>query len=464
MSSGFSTVSVQRPFVWPDGPLPARFAEARFADLFISASLDEDRSTLAADSRWPAFFPSPICLLTSGSGPNAVVERVVGPMIVNRFPLVMAVSVCRETLSERHHARQAMMSAIESTGRAAVQFLAPGEALAAALEAIAHEPDARATERLPRSGLPSSDLALAHTRALRDAYLVYEGRLAEPGLSLDGEPTLPAPWYDIGSHRVYFLEVLAIHLKTDIARGTRQVAWHSLPRWSPPPPVTPARYDPSALTQQSYVKTYTPNYRFPASGTVAFEADETIGDMSVRHLEPLARGQVVVDNERARWPCFFPSSAGMVTAWCDDGRPTAMPCGSSGVISRLPLTFALCVSNSAINERYAPRATLATVRKRGRFGVGVPFAGDEVVRAISYLGNISARTDPDKVAHSGMTVLDGGPSPVLAQLPIHFECAVSGEILLGTHVMVLGTVDRIHVRHDLTQECPLTWEPWASIV
>jgi flavin reductase (DIM6/NTAB) family NADH-FMN oxidoreductase RutF len=449
-------------YAWPTS------AEACGSDggdrLFRDIEVRETAASLAADSRWPAFFPSPIGLVTAGAGPHTVLERVVGPMIVNRFPLVMAVSLCHEALSSRHHRRDSMMRRIEASGAAAVQFVAPGDALAAALDAVASEPDARAAARIPQSRLGVRELTLTGTNALSEAYLVYEGRLAECATSIDGSRIYDQPWLDVGSHRIYFLEVLAIHLKTAIARGERQIAWHSLPLWDSGLPVPAPEYDDAALARQRYVKTYTPDYRFPSAGTVAFEPDEIVGDMSIRHLPRLAANQVVVDNERARWPCFFPSSAGIATAWQADGRPTAMPCGSTAVVSRLPFTFAACISNSAINERYAPRATLGVLREQGRLGIGVPYTSPDVVRAISYLGNISVRDDADKVRHAGLTAVGGGPSPLLAQLPIHFDCRVAREINLGTHVMVLAEVERIHVRQDVTCDRPLRWLPWARVV
>jgi flavin reductase (DIM6/NTAB) family NADH-FMN oxidoreductase RutF len=450
-------------YVWPDAPLDRGFA-GRHGSVFRSARLDETRSSLTADSRWPAFFPSPICLLTADGGSQTALERVVGPMIVNRFPLIMAVSVCRESLSDRHYARHATMQRIEESGAAAVQFLAPGAALDAALEAVTRLPDARTAERIPQAGLSCRELSITGTGALEAAYLVYEGRLAQPAVSIEGHRIYDVPWLDVGSHRIYFLEVVAIHLKTSIARGERQIAWQSLPLWHGDATVSSPNYDGAALLSQKYVKTYTPHYRFPSAGTVAFEPDETVGEMSTKHLPPLATDQVIVDNERARWPCFFPSSAGIVTAWRDDGRATAMPCGSSGIVSRFPLTFAACISNSAINERYAPRASLEIVRARRRLGIGVPFDDPHVVRAISYLGNISARGDADKVRHAGLTALEGGDSPLIAELPIHFDCSVTREVNLGTHIMVLAQVEDIHVRCDVTPEHALTWLPWATVV
>jgi flavin reductase (DIM6/NTAB) family NADH-FMN oxidoreductase RutF len=454
----------QLPYSWPDVALGPRFTPSEFDSLFCTTTLAEDAASMAADSRWPAFFPSPICLLTAGSGERAVLERVVGPMIVNRFPLIMAVSLCRETLSDRHYARRETMAEIERSGAASVQFLAPGPSLSSALAAVAAEPDAHTMDRLGRSTLRTSPAALTRTQVIDESYLIYEGRLAEPGVSLEGHRIYDRPWLDVGSHRVYFLEVVAIHLKTPIARGERQIAWHSLPVWEPRITVSSPEYDGSLLASQRYVKSYTPDYRFPSPGTVAFEADEVAGEMSIRHLPPLAADQVSVDNDRARWPCFFPSSAGIVTAWQDNGSASAMPCGSTAIVARFPLTFATCISNSAINERYAPRATLNVVRARQRLGIGVPFADPHVVRAISYMGNVSSRVDPDKVRHAGLTGLRGGGAPVIAELPIHFDCRVAAEVNLGTHVMVLAEVERVHVRRDVTPEQPIGWLPWATVV
>src|SRR5687767_3903584 len=40
-------------------------------------TLPETREELADDSRWPGFFPSPICLVTSAHGGVAALEKVV---------------------------------------------------------------------------------------------------------------------------------------------------------------------------------------------------------------------------------------------------------------------------------------------------------------------------------------------------------------------------------------------------
>ena len=49
--------------------------------------LDENKKELASDSRWPGFFPSPICFVTTTDGEVTALEKVVGASIVNRLSL-----------------------------------------------------------------------------------------------------------------------------------------------------------------------------------------------------------------------------------------------------------------------------------------------------------------------------------------------------------------------------------------
>ena len=164
--------------------------------------------------------------------------------------------------------------------------------------------------------------------------------------------------------------------------------------------------------------------------------------MSVKYLPPLPEDQVEVDNDRARWPCFFPSSAGMITTWSKNKTPNLMPCGSTTIVSRYPLVIAPCVCYAGINERYAPRATLDLIRESGRFVCGVPYVDDAIVAAMKYTGNISLSQDAQKVSKAGLQVEYSEYGPLLQELPVQFECEVINEVLLGTHVMFLGEVKK----------------------
>jgi flavin reductase (DIM6/NTAB) family NADH-FMN oxidoreductase RutF len=432
---------------------------------FRTRQMPESLDELREDSRWPAFFPSPMCLVTTGDGRKACLEKVVGASIVNRFPYVMALSFCRQPLSHRHHVRRGFMESLEQTGSAAVQFLPPGRALDAAMYEILSSEEAGSHDRLRHLGLATSSACESAVPVFDEAYLVYEGRLVEPARDFQSQPIFACPWEDVGSHRVYFLEITAIQLRRDIAFGQSQICWTSLPTWRPlrrPPEGRRAR---STLLRAVYQKPFTPYYRFPAASTVAFEADAIVGDRAVRRLPHEAAEQIERDNDRARWPCFFPSSVGMITGEALDGRPNLMPCGSTTIVSRHPLIIAPCVSYAAINDRYAPRSTLEQIRRTGRFGCGVPYIDDNVLAAIRYAGNTSWHADPDKIRNAGLTVdLDPlSQTPRLLELPVHFDCEVRGELRLGTHIMFLGEVRRISVREDVSSERPLQWNPWAGI-
>ena len=81
----------------------------------------------------------------------------------------------------------------------------------------------------------------------------------------------------------------------------------------------------------------------------------------------------------------------MITVRNRDDTLGGMSCGSTTILSRYPLTVAICVSYARINERYAPRASLELFDRADRFGCGVPIYRKDVLEAIGYLGNVSRR-------------------------------------------------------------------------
>ena len=93
-------------YKWPYSNLNSAFGWHENSDgTYLQRDLPETPEQLAVDSRWPAFFPSPICFVTTTDGKEVGFEKVVGPSIVNRFPYIAALSFCRESLSDRHHVR-----------------------------------------------------------------------------------------------------------------------------------------------------------------------------------------------------------------------------------------------------------------------------------------------------------------------------------------------------------------------
>jgi flavin reductase (DIM6/NTAB) family NADH-FMN oxidoreductase RutF len=454
-------------YAWPQGNLAdnPHWRPADASGLAYERLMPEPVDDVANDSRWPAFFPSPISIVTARSGERVHIEKVVGASIVNRFPYIVALSFCRTSLSHRHYERREFMDVLESGGTVAVQFLPPGQALDSVMNAIAHVPDDDGAGRFRRAGLATRPGKTNDSPIFDAAYMAYEAALVKPGKDFGGEPIFEQPWTDVGSHRVYYLEIKAIQLRQDIAEGRSQICWRSVPSWTPERPVqTPAGFERYRTGGGGYEKGYSADYRFPSLNTIGFAHDAVENGFAIKLLAPLAEDQVEVDNDRARWPCFFPSSLGMITTWDEEGVPNLMPCGSTTIISRQPMVISPCVSYARINDRYAPRQSLDVIRRTGRFGCGVPFLDQTVISAIKYAGNVSLASNKHKVIASGLEIEPRAWSPVLTALPVHFDCEVVGEVRLGTHIMFLGEVRRIELRSDVTADNPLRWCPWADVV
>jgi flavin reductase (DIM6/NTAB) family NADH-FMN oxidoreductase RutF len=213
-----------------------------------------------------------------------------------------------------------------------------------------------------------------------------------------------------------------------------------------------------------YQKGYTPEYYFPSFNTVAFEYDCIENGMAVKLLPRLPEDQVEVDNDRARWPCFFPSSAGLITTWGESDVPNLMPCGSTSVLIRHPLCIGICVAYAEINIRYAPRGSARALNETGRFGCGVPFIHATIIDAMKYAGNVSIDKDKQKIQNAGLEVIAHEWAPMLSALPIHFDCEVKKTVRLGTHVLYLGEVKAIHIREDISPFNPLAWFPYPDVI
>src|SRR4051812_41611091 len=83
-----SSGQAARRYYWPTEPLLTTPGWEPGPDGTLWRRMPEAAEDVAADSRWPSFFPSPICLVTTGDEDGVALEKVVGPSIVNRFPYV----------------------------------------------------------------------------------------------------------------------------------------------------------------------------------------------------------------------------------------------------------------------------------------------------------------------------------------------------------------------------------------
>ncbi len=427
--------------------------------------LPEKKEELELDSRWPGFFPSPICFVTTSDGDITALEKVVGASIVNRFPYIIALSFCIEPLSKRHYVRSRFMETLEKGEAVSVHYFEPGDDIDKVMKSINEVSDENIDQRIEFSGLKTRKAKTNESPVFSSAYMVYEARLVKPGTDFGGEQIFEQPFTDFGSHRIYYLEIEAIQLREDISKGDSQIYWKALPTWEPTKKLqNVTNIKKSPLIDVKFQKGYSPNYLFPAKNTIGFEFDSIEFGMAVKVLPKLPEDQVEVDNDRARWPCFFPSSVGMITTWDKSRAPNLMPCGSTTILVRHPLCIGICVSYAEINERYAPRGSIRALNENKKFGCGVPFINDTIVDAIKYAGNISINSDLDKILNSGLEVENNDWSPILPALPIHFDCEVVKVVRLGTHFLYIGEVKAIRVREDVNSENPLNWYPYPDVL
>lgn len=432
---------------------------------YVEHPMPESEEKLSQDSRWPGFFPSAICFVTTTDGQRTALEKVVGATIVNRFPYIVALSFCTKPLSERHYVRENFMKILESGGSVAIQYFEPGACIDKAMNAISTVDDNEIENRIAATGMPVTKAQTNDAPVFKDAYMVYEAKLVKPSKDFEGEPIFEQPYTDYGSHRIYYLEIDAIQLREDITKADTQILWKSLPRWEALRELqefTPGSTKP--LIDVKYQKGYSTEYYFPAKNTIGFEYDKLENGMAVKFLPPLPEDQVEVDNDRARWPCFFPSSVGMITTWAEDGSANLMPCGSTSVLVRHPLCIAICVSYAKINVRYAPRASLYALLKNKKFMCGVPFVNDQVIDAIKYSGNISIVQDKEKITNAGLQYLNDEYGPLLSALPINYRCKIVDIVRLGTHFLMLGEVESVIVRDDVTKDNCLKWYSYPDVV
>ena len=180
-------------YSWPHSELNDASNWSDDGSLFIQRSLPESLTELEKDSRWPLFFPSSICIVTTSDGKNTAMEKVVGPSIVNRFPYVVALSFCKKRLSDRHHNRNAFIKLLENSTGIAVQFFPPGDSLETTMSSIREVEEKYSEKRVAHTGLSVRKALTNDSPVFYKAYLIYEARLAMPGKDFYGRTTFEKP-------------------------------------------------------------------------------------------------------------------------------------------------------------------------------------------------------------------------------------------------------------------------------
>jgi flavin reductase (DIM6/NTAB) family NADH-FMN oxidoreductase RutF len=129
-----------------------------------------------------------------------------------------------------------------------------------------------------------------------------------------------------------------------------------------------------------------------------------------------------------------------------DGRPNFMTAAWSGIACSSPPMLTVALQH----HRY----TLKGIKENGVFSVNVPSA--DLVEEADYCGIVSGEKE-DKVAACKFEVFYGPlkTAPMIAQCPVNLECEVMHMLDLGSHALVVGQIEEVHV----SEECFTDGEP-----
>ncbi|HIJ69664.1 MAG TPA: flavin reductase family protein [Deltaproteobacteria bacterium] len=121
-------------------------------------------------------------------------------------------------------------------------------------------------------------------------------------------------------------------------------------------------------------------------------------------------------------------------------KPSFMTAAWSGIAASTPPMITLALQH----HRY----TLKGIRENGVFSVNVPNA--ELVRETDYCGLVSGTTKADKVKDCNFTIFYGKlkNAPLIEQCPVNLECKVVHILTLGSHTLMIGQIEEVHVSAD----------------
>ncbi|HOI95609.1 MAG TPA: flavin reductase family protein [Syntrophobacter fumaroxidans] len=138
------------------------------------------------------------------------------------------------------------------------------------------------------------------------------------------------------------------------------------------------------------------------------------------------------------------------------GKPNFMTAAWSGICNSSPPM----VTAALQHHRY----TLKGIRENGTFSLNVPSV--DQVKETDYCGIVTGAKE-DKAAVCGFKVFYGKlkGAPLIEQCPVNLECRVVHTLNLGSHTLLVGLIEEVHVSEgcvtggqpDVTKVNPLIY-------
>ncbi|MDD3678024.1 MAG: flavin reductase family protein [Dehalococcoidales bacterium] len=129
-----------------------------------------------------------------------------------------------------------------------------------------------------------------------------------------------------------------------------------------------------------------------------------------------------------------------------DGKPNFMTAAWGGMACGAPQMLTVAIRH----QRY----TMKGIKPGGSFSVNIP--SEQLVEEADLCGIISG-ANADKVAACGFDVFYGKleNAPLIRQCPVNLECKIVHMLNLGSHTLVIGSIEETHVTEDcLTEGVP----------
>lgn len=141
----------------------------------------------------------------------------------------------------------------------------------------------------------------------------------------------------------------------------------------------------------------------------------------------------------------YPMPAFLIGANVDE-KPNFMTAAWSGIAASTPPMITVALQHH--------RHTLKGIKENGTFSVNVP--NTALVKETDYCG-IYSGVKEDKVKTCGLKVFYGKlkNAPLIEQCPVNLECKVVHLLWLGSHELVIGSIEEVHV----SEECMKDGEP-----
>ncbi len=119
-----------------------------------------------------------------------------------------------------------------------------------------------------------------------------------------------------------------------------------------------------------------------------------------------------------------------------DGKPNFMTAAWSGIVNSSPPMLSVSLQH----HRY----TLKGIRENGVFSVNVP--STDLVKETDYCGIVTGSRE-DKTAVCKFDLFYGRLklAPLIEQCPVNLECKAVHLLNLGSHTMVVGQIEEVHV-------------------